>query len=173
MEFLTSGQKHQLQQRFNTKCPGYPCWAWLRMGFLLSCRKKNLLPGVLQFKAATISSSGASVPTQGSALGRQGFQEDYLIYPAAEGALVLVHQAHQHFRLLSGAADSWWVPWAVLLLIVAAPSQEASAHGFPASSGMDRHEHWKCNTLVSYPAAMLVYQLIFHTASEECSTAVS
>lgn len=81
-EFLTSAQNHQLQQGPDAKCPGYPCWAWFWMESLPSCRKKNLLPGVLQFKGATIPSSGASAPTQGSALGRQGFQEDYLIYPA-------------------------------------------------------------------------------------------
>lgn len=77
---------------FDAKCPGYPCWAQLWMESLPSCRKKNLLPGLLQFKGATISSSGASAPAQGSALGRQGFQVDYLIYPAAEGALALVHK---------------------------------------------------------------------------------
>lgn len=69
--------------------------------------------------------------------------------------------------------DSWWVPWAVLLLMVPTPSQEASAFAFPAPSVMDRCEHWKRYTLVSHPAALLVCKLIFHTASEECSTPVS
>lgn len=89
---------------FDAKCPGYPCWAQLWMESLPSCRKKNLLPGLLQFKGATISSSGASAPAQGSALGRQGFQVDYLIYPVAEGALALVHK---HINI-SGCCQEWW-----------------------------------------------------------------
>lgn len=103
--------------------------------------------------------TGASVPTQGSALGRQGFQEDSLINPAVEAALVLVHQAHQHFRLLSGVRWQLMGPLSCSTVNgwVAAPSQEASALAFPAPSVMDRHEHWKCYMLVSDPAALLVH----------------
>lgn len=153
-------QNHRLQQGLDAKCPDYPCWAWLWVESLPSCRKKNLLPEVLQLKGAAISAPDwSSGPTQGSALGRQGFQEDSLINPAAEAAQVLVHQAHQHFRLLSGVRRQLMGPLCYYTVNgwVAAPSQEASGLAFPAPSVMDRYEHWKCYMLVSDPAALLVH----------------
>lgn len=168
-EFLTSSQNHQLQLRLGAKSPGYPCWDWLWMESLPSCRRKNLLPAVLQFKGATTSSSAASVPTPGECSGQTG----------VPGRLSHLSCCRRSTGAGSSSSTAFWVAVRsqmmgpltgdVLLLRVAVPSQEASTLPFPALSVTDRCEHWKCYTLVSDLAALLVYQLIFHTESEGCS----
>lgn len=79
------------------------------------------------------------------ALGRRGCQEDHLVYPLAERALGLAHQAHRQPRQLAGVR--WWVPRPIILCFQARKPVHLLFQPFQWWTDMSNDSH----TLVQLP----------------------